>query len=174
MALRDDKWKIAFAEQRAEGMRVWSEPLVKLRLPLLFNLRSDPFEKAQHESEYYRDWQVRRIFLLVLAQAFVAQWISCFKEFPPCQKPASFSIDEVMIWSFAGPHSRADVNSTFLQPFVSYTTKTYTPFGLNTESTYDWANSQWTVPINVTVSQLLKIGGPDWGLRFTVRFLFPK
>ena len=70
MALRDDKWKIAFAEQRAEGMRVWSEPLVKLRLPLLFNLRSDPFEKAQHESEYYRDWQVRRIFLLVLAQAF--------------------------------------------------------------------------------------------------------
>jgi len=97
------------------------------------------------------------------------------------------------IWSFAGEGSRADVSATFLQPFVSYTTKTYTTFGLNTESTYDWENSQWTVPINVFVSQLLKIGGqpiqfqiggryyaekpdggPDWGLRFTVTFLFPK
>ena len=97
------------------------------------------------------------------------------------------------IWSFAGEGSRADVSATFLQPFVSYTTKTYTTFGLNTESTYDWENSQWTVPINVFVSQLLKIGGqpiqfqiggryyaekpdggPDWGLRFAVTFLFPK
>jgi hypothetical protein len=97
------------------------------------------------------------------------------------------------IWSFAGEDSRPDVNATFLQPFVSYTTKTFTTFGLNTESTYDWENSQWTVPINVTVSQLLKVanqpisltlggryyaeavdGGPDWGLRFVVTFLFPK
>jgi len=97
------------------------------------------------------------------------------------------------IWSFAGRDSRADVSATFLQPFVSYTTKTYTTFGLNTESTYDWKNSQWTVPINLTVSQLLKLGnqpislqlggryyaekpdgGPDWGLRFNVTFLFPK
>jgi hypothetical protein len=97
------------------------------------------------------------------------------------------------IWSFAGKDSRADVSATFLQPFVSYTTKTYTTFGLNTESTYDWKNSQWTVPINLTVSQLLKLGnqpislqlgwryyavkpdgGPDWGLRFVVTFLFPK
>ena len=97
------------------------------------------------------------------------------------------------IWSFAGKDSRADVSATFLQPFVSYTTKTYTTFGLNTESTYDWEAEQWTVPINLTVSQLLKLGkqpislqlggryyaekpdgGPDWGLRFTVTFLFPK
>ena len=97
------------------------------------------------------------------------------------------------IWSFAGKGSRANVSATFLQPFVSYTTKTYTTFGLNTESTYDWENRQWTVPINLTVSQLLKIGGqpvqfalggrvyaerpdggPDWGLRFVVTFLFPK
>lgn len=97
------------------------------------------------------------------------------------------------IWSFAGNGSRADVSATFLQPFVSYTTKTYTTFGLNTESTYDWEQSQWTVPINVLLSQLVKIGGkpvqfqvgyryyaekpdggPDWGLRFTVTFLFPK
>jgi hypothetical protein len=87
----------------------------------------------------------------------------------------------------------AQVNATFIQPFVSYTTKTFTTFGLNTESTYDWSHSQWTVPINVSVSQLLKVGkqpiqlslgakyyadkpsgGPDWGLRFVVTFLFPK
>jgi arylsulfatase len=96
MALRYDKWKAVFAEQRADGFRVWSEPVVKLRVPLIFNLRSDPFEKAQHESDYYRNWQVRRVFLLVPAQGYVAKWISSFKEFPPRQKPASFSVDEVM------------------------------------------------------------------------------
>ena len=64
--------------------------------------------------------------------------------------------------------------ATSLQPFVSYSTKTHTTFGLNTESVYDWEHSQWTVPINVTVSQLLKIGGPNWSLRFAVTFLFPK
>jgi len=96
MALRYDMWKAVFAEQRADGFQVWAEPLVKLRVPLLFNLRSDPFEKAQHESEYYHDWLLRRVFLLVPAQAFVARWISSFKEFPPRQKPASFSVDQVM------------------------------------------------------------------------------
>lgn len=97
------------------------------------------------------------------------------------------------LWSYAGEGSRADVNATFLQPFVSFTTKTYTTFGLNTESTYDWNAEQWTVPLNASVSQLLKVGkqpvslalgakyyaegpsgGPEWGLRFTVSFLFPK
>ena len=97
------------------------------------------------------------------------------------------------IWSFAGKSSRADVSTTFLQPFVSYTTKTYTTFGLNTESTYDWENKRWIVPLNATVAQMLKIGGqpiqlqlggrvyadrpdggPNWGLRFAVTFLFPK
>lgn len=96
------------------------------------------------------------------------------------------------IWSFAGWGDQS-VNSTFLQPFVSYTTKTYTTLGVNTESTYDWNASQWTVPLNFTIQQLVKIGdmpvafqvgyryyadkpddGPEWGLRFTVTFLFPK
>ena len=96
------------------------------------------------------------------------------------------------LWSYAG-WGNNDVSATFLQPFVSYTTKKFTTFGLNTESTYDWSNSQWTVPLNLSVSQLLKISkqpvqfslgaryyaekpanGPDWGLRFTVTFLFPK
>jgi len=97
------------------------------------------------------------------------------------------------IWSFAGEDSRADVNRTFLQPFVSYTTKTFTSFGLNTESSYDWEREQWSVPLNVFVQQLLKVGKqplalqlgyryyadgpsdkPEWGLRFQVSFLFPK
>ena len=96
------------------------------------------------------------------------------------------------IWSYAGSGS-AEVNATYLQPFVSFTTKTFTTFGLNTESTYDWSNRQWTVPLIGSVSQLLKIGkqpvqfslgakyyadkpngGPDWGLRFAITFLFPK
>lgn len=96
------------------------------------------------------------------------------------------------IWSFGGNDSRADLNMTFLQPFVSFTTKSATSFGVNTESTYDWKGKQWTVPINLSVSQLMKFGaqpvsfsggvrtyvdrppgGPDWGLFFTVTFLFP-
>ena len=88
---------------------------------------------------------------------------------------------------------RSSVNATFIEPFVSYTTKTFTTIGVNTESTYDWRAGQWTVPLNLSVSQLLKIGkqpvhfgltgrvyaerpngGPDWGIRFTLTFLFPK
>jgi hypothetical protein len=97
------------------------------------------------------------------------------------------------IWSFAGENGRADVNATYLQPFVSFTTKKAMTFTLNTESTYDWQGHQWTVPLNCMVQQLVKIGkqpvaltvgaryyadkpdgGPDWGLRFAVIFLFPK
>jgi hypothetical protein len=97
------------------------------------------------------------------------------------------------LWSFAGNESRQDVSATLLQPFISYTTKTYTTLGLNTESTYDWENNQWLVPINLQVSQLLKFGsqpvqftfggryypekpknGAEWGLRFAVTLLFPK
>jgi arylsulfatase len=96
MALRYQQWKLSFLEQRAEGFRVWSEPQVKLRVPLIFNLRSDPFEKAQNESIYHADWMAHRVFVLVPAQEFVGKWISSFKEFPPRQKPASFSLDEVM------------------------------------------------------------------------------
>jgi hypothetical protein len=96
------------------------------------------------------------------------------------------------IWSFTGQQDRQNINSTFIQPFVSFTTKTYTTFGINTESTYDWQAEHATVPMNFTVQQLIKIGkqpialqagyryyiekpdgGPDWGLRFTITFLFP-
>ena len=97
------------------------------------------------------------------------------------------------LWSVAGNSHRDEVNATFMQPFVSYTTKTFTTFGVNTETTYDWENKQGTVPLNVSVAQLLKLGtqplqfslggryyaekpngGPDWGLRFAVTFVFSK
>ena len=97
------------------------------------------------------------------------------------------------LWSYAGDSSRADVNATFLQPFVSFTTQQQTTYGLNTESTYDWSNRQWTVPLNASVSQLAKLSGkpvqfslgvryytecptngPEWGLRAGVTFLFPQ
>jgi hypothetical protein len=96
------------------------------------------------------------------------------------------------IWSFAGDVERRSVNATFLQPFISYTTKTKTTFGLNAESTYNWNDSQWTVPLNLSVSQLLRIGklplsfavggryyaegprgAPEWGLRAVITLLFP-
>lgn len=97
------------------------------------------------------------------------------------------------LFDFAGNASRSDVNATFMQPFVSYTTKTFTTVGVNTESTYDWELQRWTVPLNLTVQQLVKFGsqpvaftvggryyaekpdgGADWGLRFVVTLLFPK
>jgi hypothetical protein len=97
------------------------------------------------------------------------------------------------LWSIAGNENRASVSSTFLQPFLSYTTKTKTTFGLSSESTYDWRAGQWLVPINFTISQLFKIGGlppmslqigaryyadgpstaPDWGIRASLTLLFP-
>ncbi len=98
------------------------------------------------------------------------------------------------IWSFAGEQDRAKVNSTYLQPFLSYTTPDAWTFGINTESTYDWTTESWSVPINLTVAKLVKFGeqpvsftvgarywaetpesGPDgWGFRGVVTFLFPK
>lgn len=98
------------------------------------------------------------------------------------------------IWSFAGSNNRSDVNATFLEPFLSYTTSTHTTIGLNTESTYDWKGNQWSVPVNFQVGQVFKIGpqliqlavgarywavapdnGPEgWGYRVQLTFLFPK
>lgn len=96
------------------------------------------------------------------------------------------------LWSYAGNEDRRSVNATFVQPFISYSTKTKTTYGLNTEATYDWNESQWTAPVNLSVSQLVKIGklpvqfavggkyyaegpsgAPEWGLRFVVTPLFP-
>jgi arylsulfatase len=94
--LRYDQWKMVFMEQRAHGFDVWQEPLVTLRVPKLFNLRTDPFERADHEGFGYDTWRIERIFLLAPAQAYVGQFLGTMKEFPPRQKPGSFSLSEVM------------------------------------------------------------------------------
>jgi hypothetical protein len=83
-------------EQRALGFDVWSEPLQQLRLPKLFNLRADPFERAQRESGDYVRWFVDHAFVLVPAQSIVAQHLASFKEFPPRQRPGSFSVEQAM------------------------------------------------------------------------------
>src|SRR6516162_5970031 len=94
--LRYDQWKAVFMEQRAEGLDVWAEPLQQLRLPRVFNLRSDPFERAQHESGDYVRWFIDHAFLLVPAQAIVAEHIASFREFPRRQRPGSFSVEQAM------------------------------------------------------------------------------
>jgi arylsulfatase len=95
-ALRYDRWKLVFLEQRAHGFDVWQEPFVPLRLPKLFCLRTDPFERADHEAMDYGHWRFDRVFALVPAQAFVAKHLETYKEFPPRQKPGSFSLDAVL------------------------------------------------------------------------------
>jgi arylsulfatase len=95
VCLRYNNWKVVFEEQRETGMKVWEEPFVKMRVPSLFNLRSDPFERGP-ESIDYSHWKVDHVFIVVPAAAFVAQWLQSFREFPPRFTPASFSIDKVM------------------------------------------------------------------------------
>ncbi len=97
MALRVGNWKCTFMEQRAKGLKVWEEPLVAKRLPDLYNLRSDPFERATEDADlFYGKWKADRAFLLVPAQAIVGEFLKTFAEFPPRQKPASFSIDQAL------------------------------------------------------------------------------
>ncbi|HZM93512.1 MAG TPA: sulfatase-like hydrolase/transferase [Vicinamibacterales bacterium] len=97
VALRFDNWKVVFMEQRATGtLRVWSEPFVALRLPKLFNLRTDPFERADITSNTYNDWQMRNGILILSASQIVAEFLKTFKDFPPRQKAASFTIDQAM------------------------------------------------------------------------------
>lgn len=96
VALRYDNWKLVFMEQRMAGtVGVWLEPLVPLRAPKLFNLRTDPFERADTTSNTYWDWYMDRIFLVVPAQKIVGDFLRTFMEFPPRQKAASFTIDQV-------------------------------------------------------------------------------
>ena len=96
VGLRYNQWKLVFAEQRADGFNVWQEPFVTLRLPKLFNLRSDPFEMADRIGMDYVRWRAERIFLLVPAQQYVGKFLASFKEFPPSQKVGSFSLDQVL------------------------------------------------------------------------------
>lgn len=96
-ALRYEDWKLIFLEQRVEAtLQAWAEPFVELRIPLIFNLRRDPYERSQITSNTYYDWLLDRAYLLVPAQAYVGTFLETFKEYPPRQKAASFSLNQVM------------------------------------------------------------------------------
>jgi arylsulfatase len=96
-ALRYGDWKLIFMEQKTAGtLRVWMDPFVPLRVPLMFNLRRDPYERAEITSNTYYDWVIDRAYMMVPAQAYVGKFLETFQEFPPRQKAASFSLDQVM------------------------------------------------------------------------------
>jgi arylsulfatase len=95
-AIRIDDWKVVFMEQRAKGMQLWAEPFVELRVPKIFNLRRDPFERADENANVYWDWWFDHIPAMYVAQALTAEQIQSFKEFPPRQKPAAFNLDRVL------------------------------------------------------------------------------
>ena len=95
--LRFDNWKMVFMEQRAQGtLKIWAEPFVTLRVPKLFNLRSDPYERADVTSNTYYDWLIDHAFLFVPAQEYVGSFLTTFKDYPQRQKAASFNLDEVL------------------------------------------------------------------------------
>jgi arylsulfatase len=96
-AVRHGDWKFIFIEQRAMGtLKVWAEPFTPLRIPIILNLRRDPFENAPLTSNTYYDWLIDRAFLLVPVQNTVGKFLMTFKEFPPRQKAGSFNLDSVM------------------------------------------------------------------------------
>lgn len=97
VALRYDNWKMVFMEQRAQGtLAIWGEPFVTLRIPKMYNLRTDPFERADITSNTYYDWYLRHAFLIYATQSIAQEFAETFKDFPPRQKAASFTIDQAL------------------------------------------------------------------------------
>jgi arylsulfatase A-like enzyme len=97
IAMRFDNWKLIFLEQRCHGtMQVWAEPFTRLRMPKLFNLRTDPYEFADQTSNTYYDWFINNAYFIYAAQAGAAKFVETFKDFPPIQKPGSFTIDDAV------------------------------------------------------------------------------
>lgn len=96
VAMRYERWKVVFLEQRGVGFGVWREPFVQLRVPKLFDLRMDPFERADDSSNTYNDWFMDRVYLLVPAQAMARQFYESFHDFPPRQRPDSFNLEGVL------------------------------------------------------------------------------
>lgn len=95
--LRYDNWKLVFMEQRVRGtLQIWAEPFVTLRVPKIFNLRIDPYERADVTSNTYYDWLIDHVYLLVPAQDFIGEFLMTFKEFPQRQKAAIFNLKEVL------------------------------------------------------------------------------
>jgi arylsulfatase A-like enzyme len=97
VALRVENWKIVFEEQRAPGtLQVWAEPFTPLRLPKLYDLHADPYERADVTSNTYYDWFIDHAYIMYGAQALTGEFLETFKQFPPAQRPGSFSINQAM------------------------------------------------------------------------------
>ena len=95
VGLRFDNWKAVFMEQRERGtLQIWAEPFTKLRCPKLFNLRTDPYERADITSNTYYDWYFRRVYILGPVKDIIGNFMMTFKEFPPSQKAGSFTIEQ--------------------------------------------------------------------------------
>jgi arylsulfatase len=94
--LRYGRWKMVFMEQRGHGFDVWQEPFVTLRLPKLFDIKGDPFERADHEAASYPMWRFDRAYLVLPAVDYVAQHLATYQDFPPRQKPGSFNLDQAL------------------------------------------------------------------------------
>jgi len=97
LGVRYENWKLVFEEQRCPGtLQVWAEPFIALRVPKMFNLRTDPYERADITSNTYWDWLLDRAFMAIYGQALVKQYLETFKEFPPRQEAASFTINQAV------------------------------------------------------------------------------
>jgi arylsulfatase A-like enzyme len=97
MAIRFDNWKFVFIEQRCQGkLAVWGEPFTRLRIPKIFNLRTDPYEFAETTSNSYWDWYMYHAYMIMLAQTIAGKFAATFKDFPAIQKPNSFTIDDAL------------------------------------------------------------------------------
>ncbi|MGF1570465.1 MAG: arylsulfatase [Nodosilinea sp.] len=106
LAMRYDNWKVHFAQQRTAGtLALWGEPFTKTRVPWLYNLRTDPYEKATITSNTYWDWYLDHVYLLLPAQSFVGEFLGTFKDYPPRQKAASFTIGDALEMLSAEPSS---------------------------------------------------------------------
>jgi arylsulfatase len=95
VAMRTGPWKAVFLENRGQAFGVWREPFTELRVPLLFHLRRDPFEKAQHNSNTYNDWFLDRVYVLVPLQQIAGKFLMTMKEYPPSQTPGSFNLEKI-------------------------------------------------------------------------------
>ncbi|QDV29715.1 Arylsulfatase [Planctopirus ephydatiae] len=102
VALRYDAWKAVFLENRGEAFGVWREPFTELRVPLLFNLRRDPFERSQHNSNTYNDWFLDRVFVITPMQQMAGKFLMTMKEYPPSQTPGSFNLEKIQKMIEAG------------------------------------------------------------------------
>ena len=96
VAIRYDDWKAVFLSNRGRQLGVWQEPFIQLRIPLLFNLRRDPFEKSQHNSNTYWDWYIDRAFVLLPMQDIAGKFLRSMVEYPPSQTPGAFNLDKVI------------------------------------------------------------------------------